>query len=474
MVEWRVNRGLNQPSDIFPLSRFADEMRRPDIVGRVLETLDETQAIELADAAAGLSNVRQAQKLGQQSNFGGLSSQSCKASAPKKRGDKSACSAVASYSNANGPITPRIIATLLPPVIDKVDIPATFSSDHVTVKFRVREADNSPWKGEPRVKVNGEWQPRSRAVSQVAPDVRTLTIGGLLPKDSVIEIYADNANSTSTPLVIPLTWDKNASVATRATPAPPLSRKPRLFILAIGVSQYQRPDLRLTFADHDAEQLVAAMAAQQGREYTSVTTKLLVNGQATRAAVMEGLNWLQSQVAADDVGLLFLAGHGLEASDSHYFFAPTDFDPNHPRDSGVEYIAIRDALVRFEGKGNRTIFLIDTCHSGGVLGANTVSSSGEAFGRSLGANQYAMAGLTSSTGGQVSLEKVDWGDGAFTKALLEGIVQAKADSADSHEITMLGLGYYVSQRVKVLTQQAQTPMFISPESGLKDFVIAIH
>ena len=358
-------------------------------------------------------------------------------------------------------------------MIDKVYVPASFSSDFITVKIRIRDADNTQWMGEPRVKVNGQWQPRSRAVSQVAPDVRTLTIAGLPPRDSVIEIYADNEHATSTPLVIPLTWDSSASVA-HSTPAPPPTRKPRLFVLAIGVSQYQRPDLRLTFADHDAEQLVAAMTAQQEREYASVSTKLLVNGQATRAAVIEGLNWLQSQVAADDVGLLFLAGHGLEASDSHYFFAPADFDPNHPRDSGVEYIAIRDALVRFEGKGNRTIFLIDTCHSGGVLGANTVSSSGEAFGRSLGASQYAMAGLTSSTGGQVSLEKVDWGDGAFTKALLEGIVQAKADSADSHEITMLGLGYYVSQRVKVLTQQAQTPMFISPESGLKDFVIAVH
>ncbi len=30
MLEWRVNRGLNLPADAFPLSRFADIMRRPD------------------------------------------------------------------------------------------------------------------------------------------------------------------------------------------------------------------------------------------------------------------------------------------------------------------------------------------------------------------------------------------------------------------------------------------------------------
>ena len=51
LIGWHVNRGYEQPSDFFSAARFRDTYARPDIVERVLDTLDEAEAVRLANAA---------------------------------------------------------------------------------------------------------------------------------------------------------------------------------------------------------------------------------------------------------------------------------------------------------------------------------------------------------------------------------------------------------------------------------------
>ena len=80
--------------------------------------------------------------------------------------------------------------------------------------------------------------------------------------------------------------------------------------------------------------------------------------------------------------------------------------------------------------------------------------------------------LTAAKADQPSYEDAQWGDGAFTKALLEGIVDAKADPEQSGTITVLDLGRYVSKRVPVMTEQRQAPLFIMPTGGFEDFTLA--
>src|SRR5205085_1151324 len=51
LIGWNVNRGWEQPADFFPAARFRDTYSRPDIVERVLDTMDEAEAIRQANAA---------------------------------------------------------------------------------------------------------------------------------------------------------------------------------------------------------------------------------------------------------------------------------------------------------------------------------------------------------------------------------------------------------------------------------------
>lgn len=49
LIGWHVNRGWAQLADFFPASQFANKYARPDVVDHVLETLDEVQAVRLAN-----------------------------------------------------------------------------------------------------------------------------------------------------------------------------------------------------------------------------------------------------------------------------------------------------------------------------------------------------------------------------------------------------------------------------------------
>jgi uncharacterized caspase-like protein len=79
--------------------------------------------------------------------------------------------------------------------------------------------------------------------------------------------------------------------------------------------------------------------------------------------------------------------------------------------------------------------------------------------------------FASSSKTQKSLESPDWGNGAFTKALLEGL-SGKADFAGKGKITVKMLDLYIAEKVKDLTKGDQTPIVQKPET-VPDFPVAV-
>ena len=71
----------------------------------------------------------------------------------------------------------------------------------------------------------------------------------------------------------------------------------------------------------------------------------------------------------------------------------------------------------------------------------------------------------------IRFENELWGNGAFTKALVEGIL-GEADLFKTKSISFKTLDAYITQRVKVLTEGKQTPTTIIPHS-IPDFQIAM-
>jgi hypothetical protein len=72
--------------------------------------------------------------------------------------------------------------------------------------------------------------------------------------------------------------------------------------------------------------------------------------------------------------------------------------------------------------------------------------------------------FVASTGNQYSLENPDWGNGAFSKAVIEGL-NGKADERRTGRITVTMLDLYVAERVKELTRGQQTPTTTKPTAS---------
>ena len=242
-------------------------------------------------------------------------------------------------------------------------------------------------------------------------------------------------------------------------------------MLAIGVSQYKDARIdQLMLPAKDASDFAEVLDAQSGRAYQSVETRVLTDQTATRAAILNGLKWLSTSVGPKDLGILFMAGHAINHPNGSYYFISHDVSVGQLASTAVDEASLRSALVRLKG---RAVLFIDTCHAGNVF------RSARGFSRDISkiANDFAspengVIVFASSTGRQESLESKEWGNGAFTKAVISGLKGA-ADFMRRGTITFQGLGYYVSSEVAKLTKGEQTPVLIAPPPGVPDFTLAL-
>jgi uncharacterized caspase-like protein len=80
--------------------------------------------------------------------------------------------------------------------------------------------------------------------------------------------------------------------------------------------------------------------------------------------------------------------------------------------------------------------------------------------------------MSAATGRESSREDPAWGHGAFTRALLEGLEQHKANYNGDARIDIKELDLYITDRVKALTGGRQHPMTEIP-TVVPNFPVAL-
>lgn len=238
-------------------------------------------------------------------------------------------------------------------------------------------------------------------------------------------------------------------------------RRPALFVLSVGVGKYQSADIpSLRYAAKDAGDLASTLQRQRDLLYREITIRVLSDAQATLEQVRQGLGWLIQSTGPDDLAVLFLAGHGTNDPDGQYYFLPSDAQAD--RQTLLSGQALQEALRAIAG---RVVLLLDTCHSGNVLGRRS-------YNRLINdlTQENRIVVFAASTGDQVARESPAWANGAFTKALVEGL-RGVADYAEDNRISMSELETWASVRVSQLTSGLQTPTLAKP-NATPDYVIA--
>jgi uncharacterized caspase-like protein len=183
---------------------------------------------------------------------------------------------------------------------------------------------------------------------------------------------------------------------------------------------------------------------------------------------------LRDSVGEHDAGVVFFAGHGDKVGNGYYFIPG---DPTAlPSSSEVSTAKQMEAWKQQNGAAawvsgdeigktllglkGRAAFFIDTCHSGQA--ANQVIRGNPNMTGALNEinEEKGVIIFASSTGKETSQEDAKWGNGAFTKAILEGI-GGKADRDNSGMIRPSYLSAYVNDRVRSLTGNDQRPVIFT-------------
>ncbi|MDM8561619.1 caspase family protein [Candidatus Parabeggiatoa sp. HSG14] len=287
-----------------------------------------------------------------------------------------------------------------------------------------------------------------------------LNITDLPTEDVEVSLIAENRFAASDPVSLNLQW-------TGETPRE--TTKPNLYGLAVGISQYNDKTIRLKYAARDATDFFDAFKKQKGNHlYDKVEIKWLPN--ATKAQVLNGLKWIRKTATINDVAVLFFAGHGYNDSDGEYYFLPRDVDQHNIRQTGIIYQQIKSNITALRSK---TLFFLDTCHSGNVMGSGVIGRpvNVDRVSNDLASSENGIVVFAAATGNQLAWEDDSWGNGAFTKALLEGL-EGEADFINDGQIKFSELNTYLSDRVSKLTDGQQTPTTAIPKT-IADFPVAL-
>jgi uncharacterized caspase-like protein len=234
------------------------------------------------------------------------------------------------------------------------------------------------------------------------------------------------------------------------------------------VSKYEDKNLTLQFAAKDAKDFAEALLKEKGGLYRDVVVKVLTDEKVRRDEIIDGFEWISKETTSNDVAMIFLAGHGINDSGGVYYFLPANVNLEKLRRTGVPFVEIKNTVTSLAGK---TILFIDTCHAGNVMGARAVAPDITGIVNELASAENGAVIFASSTGRQYSFEDPTWGNGAFTKATVEGI-NGKADYTGKGKITVNMLDLYISERVKELTKGRQTPATAKPKT-IPDFPLAL-
>ncbi|MBN2344449.1 MAG: caspase family protein [Deltaproteobacteria bacterium] len=428
-VGWHINRGADRPADYYRAYVFSKQFRAPSLVAYYLE---ETGALTTA--------VQRYRKwLGTEATW-----------------------TETDYHTLGNFAPPR------PVFIRPYQYVSEVNANSIRIKARALGDGDTPiediWvllNGK-RVADDGPVKPKSRISKQINGTEATIEVEVPLPETTNrISVVARNRYAESEPGTIEIARKDVQQVEKGDT-----LYKPNLYVLAIGVSENRDPAYQLDYAHADAESIDQMFRQQSGKLYRSVYTRLITNQTATRSNILDGLEWIYRQTTQRDTAVIFIAGHGLKDDRNNYYFLPYDGDDQALTRTGVKWDEFKNVIENLPAK---VILMADTCFSGNITGTHRgpKNTMDDAL-RDLVNSGTGVVVFTASTGREFGFEHTDWGHGAFTKALVEGLQNRRADYNKDGHVYVKELDLYISERVKALTQGAQHPTTEIP-STMPDF-----
>lgn len=260
-------------------------------------------------------------------------------------------------------------------------------------------------------------------------------------------------------------------------------KKPDLYLVTIGVSEYQQSDYNLTYAAKDAKDI--AQYFSKNKLFNETHIKSLLNEEVVLSNI-KSLKSFVGQADVDDVVIVSVAGHGVLDKNLDYYLATYDMDFGNPAEKGLSYDSLENILSVTPSR-KKTLFM-DACHSGELdkeevelaheektefgkvsfrsVGNKVVRKEAVSLQSSFELSKMLFADMRSSNGSVVissaggaeyAMEGAAWKNGVFTYCLLIGLAEQRADLNNDNKIMLSELQAFLFERVPNLTNGKQQP-----------------
>jgi WD40 repeat protein len=404
LMGWTVSNGPNALATFHPASQFRKSLYRPDVIGRLLAEGSVEKALEAANQARGVTtrgvaNVEEV--LPPRVNLSAPGLKSAKVREPR----------LAVEASARG------------------------VGEHPVTSLQLL-LDGRPYQGGGGLRrVEG---------AKVGTEVKEKWMVEVPEGEHTLRVLARTEVSSGLSNDLDVTFDR---------PGP----KPRLYVLAVGINKYKDRNLQLGCAVNDAVELEKTFRARS-KELFEVRTRVLTDGEATRAGVLGGLGWVKESMSAQDLAVVFYAGHG-EKDAGGFYLLPQDVDVGRLADTGISGEELKRRLADLPGK---VLLLLDACHSGAI--GRLIND----LARELAEDESGVVVMCAALGGEKAGE-VD-GHGFFCKALIEALGGKAAKNPRDGCVYLYHLEQYVADRVGELSRDEQHPTTAKP--AIRPFPLA--
>jgi hypothetical protein len=283
--------------------------------------------------------------------------------------------------------------------------------------------------------------------------------------------------------------------------APQQKIKKRLYLITVGVSNYEDESLNLDYCVKDAKDIAATF--EQTELFDSVIKIQFFDKDVTREKLQSILS-LCKDMTVDDQLIFFIAGHGLLDEEQNYYYVTYNTNAGNIKQAGLSFEELENLISSLPAR--KKLLLMDTCHSGepdknsgmdmtqfsqyripdpSVSVSGSTSRGGEAENTNATTNEsdslqkiglrnsfYLLEEkfndfnnvsgveiIAASSGEGYAYENEEWNNGVFTYSIIRGLKESLADENKDQIITISELKKFALAEVDRLTGGKQIPTF---------------
>lgn len=236
------------------------------------------------------------------------------------------------------------------------------------------------------------------------------------------------------------------------------SAEPTLWIVAVGIDHYENGRYDLNYAVEDASAIAERLADEGASIFSRVERRLITTDAdrfVSRRTIVEALEEVAERAEPQDVFVFFYSGHGIALAERGelpaFHFVPSDVtqmtDAELVRSGGISGEEFANLVQEIQAQ--KQLHILDACNSGAAVQAFAFRSSAEEQALQRLSQSSGTALIAASRREQFAIEIDALGQGALTRALIDGL--AGAAMLPNGEITVASLRSYVDLRVPELT-----------------------